>query len=428
MTTPQDADRILTELRGKPSSTDRVRDAHRAVTDALGAGREQRKALATAAWVLHHRHGISKRRAVAGSGVQVYTVFPPPSAPADAEQEAEIVAQLPDWDHDEATRRRDTAAALLHTLKLLEDGAREVRRTDIAHLYTGQLDGRQHEITDISADLDIEASTIRGDLKAADVPLRPVHRFRTATPGDASATLGEIARMLGVPRLVLKERIRYWSAPERARHEQAFPADGRTDDGHYRPGPVRQWWQQMPVVAAAPAGISLRRAAEQVGEPYESVRSAVQQAVDKGELTSEVIAADGSVNPAKFTAWWSRRKGLTTLPKLCAQVGTGIKAFRLAIRAAETDGTFPAEARPGGGDLYDGPKVLAWWADRTRGVSLVDAAGELGTTPERLRYQLRKAEGRLGTREGTGLPAGVRLDNGRLDLKAARAWWNTLDT
>ncbi|MEU7863940.1 hypothetical protein [Nonomuraea sp. NPDC049141] len=125
-----------------------------------------------------------------------------------------------------ALAKRDEAAKELKAKRALADAVREIRRQDIAALYQGHLDGRQWEIAEIGAEYKLDLTMVSGDIKAQGVELRPSQRRKVA---DAAAEqpieVGPIARMLGVSRVALQNRIRYWGKPEQADKPNAFPAD-----------------------------------------------------------------------------------------------------------------------------------------------------------------------------------------------------------
>jgi hypothetical protein len=414
----------LQELTGMPAGVDRIKAALRIGNDAADKAKPAREQLAKAAWVLAYRHGWSKTKAAKDTGLFTTSIFP--AAALVEPSEEEILAALPDWDEDTAVAERSAAAAVFAVCKAVEDGARDVRRRDVAALYTGQLDGRQWEMADIGNTFNVDTTMVKSDLKAADVELRPSQRRKVATPQSGPENLGAIARMLGVSRLYLKDRITYWRNPAREGNPKAFPPDAAADGGKYWPSKVAAWFRSLPTVAASPTGLTLRRAADRVGEPYDTVKSAIDQAADDGTLPAGLVYSNGAVHEGHFVEWWRTRKERlhagVPLSDVADELGVDYKTFRTRVRAAEDAGTLPDTARRG--DRYDRDGLVEWWRSASssegEGVMMKTLAEDLGVKPEQVRYQVRKAE------QAGGLPAGVRLESGRFDLESARRWWRSL--
>ncbi|MET8006294.1 hypothetical protein [Nonomuraea glycinis] len=414
----------LQELTGMPAGVDRIKAALRIGNDAADKAKPAREQLAKAAWVLAYRHGWSKTKAAKDTGLFTTSIFP--AAALVEPSEKEILAALPDWDEDTAVAERTTAAKVFSACRAVEDGAREVRRHDVAALYQGQFDGRLWEIADIGTEYGMDTTMVKADLKAAGVELRPSQRRKVASPEGGPENLGAIARMLGISRLYLKDRITYWRNPSRADNAKAFPPDAAAEGGKYWPNKVAAWFRSLPTVAASPTGLTLRRAADRVGEPYDTVKSAIDQAADDGTLPAGLVYSNGAVHEGHFVQWWRTRKERlhagVPLSDVADELGVDYKAFRMKVRAAEDAVELPAEARRG--DRYDRDGLVAWWrsasSSEDEGVMMKTLAEQLGVKPEQVRYQVRKAE------QAGGLPAGVRLESGRFDLEAARRWWRGL--
>ncbi|MFI6634314.1 hypothetical protein ACIBI7_35995 [Nonomuraea fuscirosea] len=422
----------LNELRVMPAGPDRISAAVSLVADANEQAKKSREDLGKAAWTLHYRHkdkGWTKQKASKGTGVGGSSLFPT-GGPVTMSDD-EIRAQLPEWDAETALAERDKAAADLAAYRQLAEDARKIRREDIAALYQGHLDGVQWEIAAIGSTYELDLTMVSGDLKAQGVELRPSQRRRVASAESEQPTdLGPIARMLGVSRMALQNRIRYWGKPEVADKPYAFPADANAGDGKYWPAKVKAWFDRLPAMAAAPTGLSLRRAAAQVGEPYATVKGALLAAADAGNLPHELVYSNGAVNEALFVEWWRARKERltagTTLVDAAAKVGVNEKTFRTAVHDAEKAGELPKGAKVSD-RRYDEDVLLAWWRQRTSpqtvasaGTTMTDLADAAGVSLDRVRYQVRKAE-----KEGT-LPEGVRLESGRFNKKAGLEWLKSL--
>ncbi|WP_433513706.1 hypothetical protein ACQP2T_60850 [Nonomuraea sp. CA-143628] len=422
----------LDELRAMPAGPDRIRAAAGLAAAANAEAKDARELLGKAAWTLHYRHkakGWSKQKASKGTGVGATSLFPTgtPVAPSDED----ILAQLPDWDPDTALAERDQAAAELKTHRALAESAREIRRQDIAALYQGHLDGRQWEIAEIGAEYKLDLTMVSGDIKAQGVELRPSQRRKVASEsGEQPTELGPIARMLGVSRVALQNRIRYWGKPEQADKPTAFPADADAGDGKYWPAKVKAWFDRLPAMANAPTGLSMHRAADQVGEPYATVKGALLAAADAGNLPHELVYSNGAVNEALFVEWWRERKERltagTTLVDAAERAGVNEKTFRTAVHAAEEAGELPKGAKVSD-RRYDEDILLAWWRQKTSpevvasaGTTMKDLAEAAGLNLDKVRYQVRKAE------KDASLPEGVRLESGRFNKKAGLAWLKSL--
>ncbi|TMR92400.1 hypothetical protein [Nonomuraea basaltis] len=422
----------LDELRGMPTGPDRISAAAGAAAAANADVKKAREDLAKAVWTLHYRHkdkGWSKQKASKGTGVGATSLFPTGSPVAPSEEQ--ILEQLPNWDADTALAERDKAAAELAKHRAFADGAREIRRKDIAALYQGHLDGKQWEIAEIGAEYELDTTMVTGDIKAMGVTLRPSQRRKVASENSGQPTeLGPIARMLGVSRIYLQHRIRYWSNPERSSKPGAFPADAEAGDGKYWPDKVKTWFDSLPAMAAAPTGLSLHRAAEQVGEPYPTVKGAIISAAEAGTLPPELIYGSGAVNEALFVQWWRDRKERlsagTTLVDAAKKAGVNEKTFRTAVHEAEAAGELPEKARVSD-RRYDEDVLLAWWRQKTSpeavastGTTMKDLAEAAGLKVDKVRYQVRKAE------ESGSLPEGVRLPSGRFNKEKGLAWLKSL--
>ncbi|MGA4995838.1 hypothetical protein [Nonomuraea bangladeshensis] len=391
--------------------------------------KEARKALGEAVWVLHYRHkdqGWSKQKASKGTGVGATSLFPTGGAVTLSDDD--IVAQLPDWDVETALAKRDQAAAKLKERRALADAARDVRRRDIAALYEGRLDGRQWEIAEIGAEFNLDLTMVAADLKAEGVELRPSQRRKVASASsDQPTDLGPISRMLGVSRLALTHRIRYWSKPEQAGKPNAFPPDADAGNGKYWPARVKEWFDRLPLVAAAPTGLTLRRAAAQVGESDSTVKAAIMAAADAGDLPHELVYSNGAVNEKVFVQWWRERKERltagTTLVDAAAKAGVNEKTFRVAVHEAEKAGELPKGAKVSD-RRYDEAILLTWWQQRSSpeaaGITMKDLAEAAGLKVDAVRYQVRKAQ------EAGTLPEGVRLETGRFNKQQGLAWLKSL--
>ncbi|MEU6712913.1 hypothetical protein ABZ897_15645 [Nonomuraea sp. NPDC046802] len=399
---------------------------------ATADAKKARDALAKAAWTLYYRHkgkGWSKQKASKGTGVTATSLFPTGGPVTQSDEQ--IAEQLPDWDVATALAERDKAASDLKKHRALADAAREIRRKDIVALYQGHLDGRQWEIAEIGAEYGMDLTMVSGDIKAQGVELRPSQRRKVASAGSSQPTeLGPIARMIGVSRIFLAHRIRYWSKPEQAGKPNAFPADAAAGDGKYYPLRVKEWFDRLPAMAAAPTGLSLRRAAEQVGEPYPTVKGAIERAADAGTLPPDLIYGTGAVNEDLFVQWWRDRKERlsagTTLVDAAAKAGVNEKTFRLEVHAAEDAGELPEGAKVSD-RRYDEDALLAWWKRKTSpesvasaGTTMKDLAEAAGLKVDAVRYQVRKAQ------EAGTLPEGVRLESGRFNKKAGLQWLKSL--
>ncbi|MEU4703347.1 hypothetical protein [Nonomuraea dietziae] len=414
----------IEELNDMPPGLDRIRAAHRTAGDAADAAKPAREQLTKAAWELRYRHKWSKAKASEKTGLFSTTLFPAASLVEPSEEE--ILERLPGWDLETALAEREAAAAKFATQRAIEDAAREIRRKDVAALYQGHIDGRQWDQAEIGAEFGMDTTMVKADLKAMGVELRPSQRRKVASEEGAPVDLGPISRMLGVSRLYLKAVIRYWGDPARAEDPKAFPQDAAAGEGKYWPGKVKQWFERLPVVAASPTGLTLARAAERVGEPYEAVKAAIDSAAEDGTLPADVVYSNGAVHEERFTAWWRERKerlysgdSLITLAEL---LKVDYKGLRTKVRAAEEAGELPKGVKLG--ERYDRIQFLSWWraisSVTSEGVTMKALAEALGVKPEKVRYQVRKAD------EAGGLPAGVRLENGRFDFDAARTWWRSL--
>ncbi|MFI6536613.1 hypothetical protein ACIBHY_29475 [Nonomuraea sp. NPDC050547] len=422
----------LDELRAMPAGPDRIRAAAAAAAAANDSAKTAREALATAAWTLHYRHrdkGWSKQKASKGTGVGATSLFPTGSPVAPSEDQ--ILELLPVWEVGAALTARDAAAADLAKHRAFADGAREIRRTDIAALYQGHLDGRQWEISEIGAEFELDLTMVAGDIKAVGVTLRPSQRRKVASEASDQPTgLGPIARMLGTSRLYLQACVRYWSDPARAEKPNAFPSEAVAGEGKYWPGKVKPWFERLPAMAAAPTGLSLHRAAALVGEPYPTVKSAITAAAEAGTLPPDIVYANGAVNEDRFVAWWRERKERltagTTLVDAAEKVGVNEKTFRTAVHEAEEAGELLKEAKVSD-RRYDEDLLLAWWRRKTSpeavasaGTTMKDLAETAGLKVDQVRYQVRKAE------EAGTLPEGVRLDSGRFNKQAGLNWLKSL--
>ncbi|MEU4513241.1 hypothetical protein AB0G05_27405 [Nonomuraea wenchangensis] len=419
----------LDELRRMPAGVERIRYAADLVSDANAAAKEARKALGEAAWTLHYRHkdkGWSKQKASKGTGVGATSLFPPGGPITQADED--IAAQLPDWDVETALGKRDQAASDLGLYRKLAESAREIRRKDIAAVYQGHLDGRQWEIAEIGAEFNLDLTMVAADLKAEGVELRPSQRRKVASASsDQPTDLGPISRMLGVSRLALTHRIRYWSKPEQAGKPNAFPPDADAGNGKYWPARVKEWFDRLPLVAAAPTGLTLRRAAAQVGESDSTVKAAIMAAADAGDLPHELVYSNGAVNEKVFVQWWRERKERltagTTLVDAAAKAGVNEKTFRVAVHDAEKAGELPKGAKVSD-RRYDEAILLTWWQQRSSpeaaGITMKDLAEAAGLKVDAVRYQVRKAQ------EAGTLPEGVRLETGRFNKQQGLAWLKSL--
>lgn len=415
----------IDELNDMPSGPERLRAAHRTATDAAAKAKPARDALATAAWVLHYRHGWSRSKAAKDTGLFTTSIFPH-SVVVELTDE-EILARLPTFSLEEALEERDKNAREFRRLKAIEEAARDIRRKDVAALYQGHYDGRQWEMVDIAAAAGgMDMSIVKSDLKASGVEVRPGQKRKVANIEGSPEDLGPIARMLGVSRLYLKALVRYWRDPARADDPKAFPADAIAEDGKYWPGKVAAWFRSMPTVAASPTGLTIARAAERVGEPYETVKAAIDSAAEDGTLPADIVYSNGAVHEGRFTAWWRARKEYLhageSLSALAEALGVDYKNLRTTVRSFEQVGELPEGVKIG--ERYDKVRFIEWWraisAAPAEGVTMKVLAEALGVSPDKVRYQVRKAE-QAGT-----LPPGVRLGNGRFHYERARTWWQSL--
>lgn len=355
----------LEKLKQTPPGPARVKAAHDLAVKETAKRDQARADQIMACLVLTQKHEWSQAKAARAAKVSVQNLFG--SGTAATVKVAEQLPNLPNWDEAKATAELESAVAQYAEAKATAKDTVQIRRDGIVALYTGAHDGRLWEPADIADATDVPDYLVRADLKAARVTMRPLRGKNVATPGGPPAKLADIARMLRVRFETLRSAVRAASRPEKAGKPGAFPMDAiDPDTGLYRPAVVKTWWETRPRprAAYAPQGESLRRLAEQIGESYEKVKAAVRTARLDGALPGGVVHDDETYNPEAFVTWWRERE----------------KAMNA-------------------------------------GVTLVQLAFELSEDVERVRGRVRWA------RDKDRFPDGIRLDNGRYDREAFKAWW-----
>ncbi|GHE31344.1 hypothetical protein GCM10017673_37590 [Streptosporangium violaceochromogenes] len=342
---PRRETRAIEKLRAAAAGAGRARAAHEMTEQANAAAAAHRAEITGLAAVLHEVHGAGKIALARAAGIAVQNLFPPNAVlprPAQPPEEPQAWKQL----------RAEAYGYRLQRAKA--HAAREVRRDDVVALY------QQQEPSRIARELGMVDSLVKGDLKARGVELRPA--IKAAGLDDESATLAEIARMLGVDYKWLKDRVRSHQRGGTLPEGAEFRQGSRDGKPRYVPRVIAGWIpaiRQPRRVDHAPKGEKLADLARRFGEPYERVRTAIRVAEQAGDFPTGVRNPDGTFNEEPFMAWW-RARGVT-LKDLAAELGADYEPLRWRVRTFLNSGSLPDGVRlPSGRWNREGFMAEVW--------------------------------------------------------------------
>uniref|UniRef100_UPI003F49668E hypothetical protein n=1 Tax=Streptosporangium sp. CA-235898 TaxID=3240073 RepID=UPI003F49668E len=322
-------------LRAMPAGTERIRAAHKVTTDAIAAAAEHRAEIDKLAAVLYYRHGWKKAPLARAAGMYTTNLFPArvtlPRPPDDL-----VLSQ------EDAEAQLAEQSLAYREAQELADNARAIRRDDVVALYEGRIDRKLWETADIARETSspeadesgMSDSLVKADLLARDVTLRPGKGQRVAALDGPPASLPDIARMLHVTPVRMKNAVQ---AHKRA---GTFPEGAMVGD-LYVPQVVAEWWpttaRAAKRAAYAPQGEQLATLARRIGESYDKVKTAVRYAEEDDALPEGVKLDDGTYGEEKFLTWWRARaealQAGTTLKDLAADLRVDYEWLRQQVRA-----------------------------------------------------------------------------------------------